>query len=340
MTKANRVGTIFFVIGIIIIAIMLYNLGWRALVDNLYRIGPAIFLIIATRLLVYPLNTCSWRTLSYLTKEERQKVSWLRMFRLTISGYAINYITPVMALGGEPYRIMAMKHDLGTQRATTSVLNYAMMHILSHFFFWIIGFIILIIFEYHTAPRYIFISSVVFIFISIIAIIYIIKAYRKGIVVGFFRFLQKIPILKKWIIKKMTDEFKRTLSDTDKQFTDLYNFHRKEFYQALILETLSRIMSCVEILVILWAVGYSINLIEAIIINTETTLIANIGFVFPMQVGVREGGLTVALSAVGLPIKLGVFVGIITRISELAWIIIGVGMIKLKRLGRHEYNER
>ncbi|MBQ7984989.1 MAG: flippase-like domain-containing protein [Bacteroidales bacterium] len=338
MNKTNRVGAVFFAIGILIIAFMLYNLGWHALVDNLQKVGWWIFLIIATRLLMYPLNTMAWRTLSYLNEEEKKRVSWWRMFRLTISGYAINYITPVMALGGEPYRIMAMKKDLGVKRATSSVLNYAMMHILSHFVFWIIGFLLLIFFEYSKVPRFIFISSLVFILLSIIAIIYIVKAYKKGVIVGFFKFLLKIPLLNRVVSKKMTPEFKQTLTDTDKQFTDLYNYHRKEFYKSLFLETMSRILSCAEILVILLAVGCSIDIIDSIIIVTETSLIANIGFVFPMQVGIREGGLALALATVGIPGSLGVVAGIITRISELAWIIIGVVMIKFKRFGKHEYD--
>lgn len=336
MDKKNKYGMFFFVVGIIIIVIMLYNLGWNVLVENLRKVGFWIFLIVATRLLVYPLNTMSWRTLSYLTLEEKKKVSWLRMFRLTISGYAINYITPVMALGGEPYRIMAMKDDLGTKRATSSVLNYAMMHILSHFVFWIIGFLLLIFFAYDRTPRFVFVASLVFIGISIIAIIYIIKAYKKGIIVGFFKFLCRVPLLKRFVKKKMTAEFQQSLSDTDKQFTDLFNLHRKEFYKALFYETLSRIFSCLEILVILRAVGVGIDMIDSIIINTETSLIANIVFVFPMQVGIREGGLTFALNSIGLVASMGVFVGMVTRITELAWIIIGVIMIKVKRFGKND----
>ncbi len=339
MNRKNSYTMFFFIVGLIIIAVMLYNLGWNALVLNLKRIGPAIIVIILTRLLVYPLNACAWRTLSYLTPQEKKKLSWLRMFRLTISGYAINYITPVMALGGEPYRIMAIKQELGTKKATSSVLTYAMMHILSHFCFWIIGFLLLIFFLYDTCARFIFISSIIFIAISVVAIIYIIKGYKKGVIVGFFNFLLKIPFLKKWVRKKMTPEFVNSIHEIDKQFTDLYNYHKGAFYKSLVLETSSRIFSCAEILVTLWAVGYSISMIDAIIVSTQSALISNIAFFFPMQVGVREGALTVALGSIGLPKNLGVFVGIITRITELFWIIIGIVLIKMKRFKSKQNDE-
>lgn len=335
MNKKNKIGLFFFCLGIIIILMMLYDLGWTVLVENLRRVGFWIFLIIASRLLIYPLNTMSWRTLSYLTKEERKRISWLRMFRLTISGYAINYITPVMALGGEPYRIMAMKKDLGVKRATSTVLNYAMMHILSHFIFWIIGFLLLLFFDSYKTPQIVFISSLAFIGVSLLAILYIIKAYKKGMIVSFFKFICLIPILGRIIKKKMTEDLKKILKDTDKQFTNLYNHHRNGFYKALFYETLSRILSCVEILLILWSIGIHIDIIDAVIIVTLTSLIANIGFVFPMQVGIREGALAFALGCVGVVSSMGIVVGIITRINELIWIVIGMVMIKVKRFGKH-----
>jgi uncharacterized protein (TIRG00374 family) len=331
---------VFFVVGIIIIMIMLYNLGWTALVTNLHKVGWAIILVIFVRFLVYPLNTLAWRAVTFHNKQERKQISFLRMFRLTISGYAINYITPFMALGGEPYRILAIKDELGTKKATSSVLTYVMMHVLSHFVFWILGFSLLIIFELHKVPMFVYWGSVVFIFISLIAIALIIKGYKNGVVVSFFKLLCKIPYLRIYVKKKMSEEFSNTINEIDTQMTDLFNNHRSSFYLSLFYETLSRIVLCLEIFVILWAVGVGIDAIDSIIISTETTLIANIVFIFPMQVGIREGGLAFSFASMGLGENLGVFTGVVMRISELVWIILGVGMIKMKRFGKYNKIEQ
>lgn len=321
---------------------MICNLGWQEIVTDLKKTGWWIIPIILSRLLMYPLNTFSWRAVTYYDKAEKNKVSWLRMFRLTISGYAINYITPVMALGGEPYRIMAIKDDLGSKRATSSVLTYAMMHILSHFVFWIIGFLLLFTYflctnlELNTLRRIILICGVIFIIISIVAIIFILRAYRYGVIKRFFVFLQKIPYIKKIVIKNITPERQQSIEETDNKFKELFNNHRRAFYTSLCYETLSRIFSCVEVMLVMWAVAGvgSIGIVEAVIINALSSLIANIIFIFPMQVGIREGGLTMALALIGSYGKLGVFVGMILRISELTWIIIGMAMIKIKRFNK------
>ncbi|MBQ9311944.1 MAG: flippase-like domain-containing protein [Bacteroidales bacterium] len=340
--KKKHINILLFFIGIILIVVMINNLGWSELLFYIKKVGWWIIPIIATRLLMYPLNTCSWRELTFYNKQEK-KVSWLRMFRLTISGYAINYITPVMALGGEPYRIVAMKKDIGTKRATSSVLTYAMMHILSHFVFWIIGFVCLFFFfmysglELTSFRRSILVFGCIFIVICVVAIIFMIRAYKNGIVVGFFNILKKIPIIKTFVKKKLTEEFNNTIIEIDSQFKELFNEHRASFSRSLFYETLSRIMSVTEIMIIMWAVNgvFCIGMVESIIISTITSLIANLIFIFPMQVGIREGSLSAALACIGFNSKLGVFVGMITRISELAWIIIGMGMIKVKRFGNY-----
>ena len=83
---------------------------------------------------------------------------------------------------------------------------------------------------------------------------------------------------------------------------------------------------------IMQAIGMEVNLLEAIIVSTGTSLFANILFFSPMQLGTKEGGLILALKSLGMEAANGVYIGLAMRISELFWIIVGVVMIKTYKL--------
>ena len=128
----------FFFIGIAILFFMAYKLGWKTIVDNLGQTGWWFLAIVGVWIFVYLANALSLAIIIRDGSEESKRVSLMHLLKLTISAYSINYITP-LAIGGEPYKALELKPDLGTHKATSSVLLYVMMHYVSHFFFWMIS---------------------------------------------------------------------------------------------------------------------------------------------------------------------------------------------------------
>ena len=126
--------------GIIAIIIMLCTMDmdytdiWR----YLKQAGIYFPLILGLWLVVYWVNTVSWWLI--INDEGRVKgLSFWRVYKLTVSGFALNYTTPCGLMGGEPYRIMELKPFTGVSKATSSVILYVMMHIFSHFWFWFLS---------------------------------------------------------------------------------------------------------------------------------------------------------------------------------------------------------
>ena len=67
------------------------------------------------------------------------------------------------------------------------------------------------------------------------------------------------------------------------------------------------------------------------IIDAETSvaLFGNIFFFSPMQLGAREGGFALSVSALSISGAYGVYTSLITRVREVIWIIIGLALMKI-----------
>ena len=247
--------------------------------------------------------------------------------KLTISAYAINYMTP-LSIGGEPYKALKLKDDLGTHKATSSVLLYVMMHYVSHFFFWLIS-----------IPVFIFImpevSGVIQIvlwavFLScVMLILWAYSVFTKGVIKNALSIATRFPFVGRKI-RLYRDKNQHHLNEMDLLISDLYTNRKKDFFASLFVELISRYISCFEVYFMAIPLAFDLSFIQSYLIVSIATLIANIFFFAPMQMGTREGGFVLATTTLALPAGIGVYIGLCTRIRELFWIMIGVLLTKIK----------
>ena len=246
---------------------------------------------------------------------------------MRISGYALNDITPRGLAGGEPYRMFELKKNVSTEKATSSVILYAMMHVCSHFFFWLTT-IVLIAWCIPVSISVSIVMSIIVV-VCLVLIFLFFRGYKKGLVVTITRIFGKVPFLGKKIrnLKPATIE---RLDIIDTQIKGLKGKRVKTFYFALTLEFMARLVNAIEILLIIYALGVAIDYIDALIIVGLSSLFANILFFSPMQLGTREGGLMLAFRTLGLVPGMSISVSMITRIRELFWIGIGILLMRIK----------
>lgn len=308
---------------------MIYTIGLDTIWENLQKTDIWFFPVLGVWLVVYIINALAWYSIICDKSVAKKNLpSFRKIVKVTISGYAINYITPVVALGGEPYRIMEVQDELGGRKATSAVLSYSMMHILSHIVFWMAS-IILILTLFQPALGIRIGCAVVFIIFGFFLYM-IFKGYRKGLIVKLFRILGKIPLVKK-PAKKFLDNKLSILQNIDQNIIALYTQRKATFYLALSLEFLARVISCFELLFIGRSIGMGIGIIDSIVLYAGSTLFSNILFFSPMQLGTREGGLALTLSIMGYAASSGIYIGVIMRIRELMWIGLGLLLMRIKK---------
>lgn len=315
-----------FIFGISIFSFMIYKIGVDTIWDNIAKTGWWFVGIILVWALVYMVNTASWYVI--VKDNTDKKVPFFTLFKFTVSGYALNYITPMGLAGGEPYRIMELRRFMSTEKATGNVILYAMMHICSHFFFWLTGAVLIAWFVPMSKGLSIALTAMVA--FCIVFIILLFRGYREGLVVKACRIGSKLPFLGKKI-RNMKDSTCERLELIDTQIKSLHGERIKTFYISLGLEYLSRMINCIEILMIVLAIGHHATYVDALIIVALSSLFANILFFSPMQLGTRESGLFLAFQAIGIMPEISVSVSMITRIREMFWIMVGILLMKINR---------
>ena len=339
----QRLNNLFFFLGIAAVVVMLFtfDVSFIELWDHLCHAGYWLIPIIGIWVVVYWLNALAWQSMIEGNIGGKAPVSFWRIYRLTITGYALNYATPVGGLGGEPYRIMELSKNIDNQHATSSVILYAMMHFFAHFWFWFISiFIYLGLVLIGDLP----ISTAIGIILGIIVVFcltafYIIsRGYKNGLVKYVLGVLSRLPGMKRWTLKFWA-RHSEAIKNIDEQIAALYAQDTKAFYKSLILEYLSRVVQSSEVMFMLLLFGIdcggglgglTLTFLHSILIVSFTTLFANLIGFLPMQLGVQEGGFVLSIAALGLSAALGIFVSIICRVREIIWIIIGIGLMKMK----------
>lgn len=325
--KINKYHNYFFLIGVLVLAFMVYKLGIQTIYENLRNTGWWFIPIFGIWIIVYFFNAWSLKIIITDGTPESKKVKISQLMKLTISAYAINYMTP-LSIGGEPYKALKLKDDLGTHKATSSVLLYVMMHYVSHFFFWLIS-----------IPVFIFImpevSGVIQIvlwavFLScVMLILWAYSVFTKGVIKNALSIATRFPFVGRKI-RLYRDKNQHHLNEMDLLISDLYTNRKKDFFASLFVELISRYISCFEVYFMAIPLAFDLSFIQSYLIVSIATLIANIFFFAPMQMGTREGGFVLATTTLALPAGIGVYIGLCTRIRELFWIMIGVLLTKIK----------
>ena len=339
----QRLNNLFFLLGVAAVVVMLFtfDVSFIELWQHLCHAGYWLIPIVGVWIFIYGMNALSWQTI-IRSKCPEVRVSFWRIYRLTITGYALNYATPVGGLGGEPYRIMELSKDVGNQRATSSVILYAMMHFFAHFWYWFSSiFIYLALAAVGDLPINTAIGTLLGIVIVFCLIAFYIfsKGYRNGLVANVIRWLGHIPGLKGWS-GRFQQNHAEALHNIDEQIASLYAEDKRAFYHSLLLEYLSRVVQSSEVMFMLLLFGIDcgggfsgllLTFLHSFLIVSFTTLFANLIGFLPMQLGVQEGGFVLSIAALGLSAALGIFVSIICRVREIIWIVIGILLMKIKK---------
>ena len=322
---------IFFFIGLLGIGLMIWqtdfsSVDWKSLIEPkalLLFVG-----IMAVWVLIYFLHAIAYKI---ILKEDSKNVKMYRMYRICLAGFALNNVTPAGLIGGEPYRIMALRRYVPTERATSSTLTFSIFYALGHFMLWVTGTVLYIVYGC-PGPLWVTIILIIAGVLLFAVVVWSFFARNIGFVYPFMRLIAKIPLLRrktKPLVEKNKESYIR-IDDNIRAFRN----EGWRYWAVILLEYTSRLLEAFEYFMLLQffvGAGTSVSYFDGILIMSTASLVGNILFIIPMQAGSREFGTSLALGFIGISSAVFAPMAIVYRIRELTYIIIGIILVLVGR---------
>ncbi len=319
---------LFFVFGIMCVVFMVVHFDSDGTVAAQFvqSAWPWLVAVLAVWIPVYMCNAVAYKTVVNLTGTPHDaRLSYPASLRLTVSGFAFSYITP-LGFGGLPYRIMELRPRFGTTRATASTLLYSMTHVLSHFLLWTTAALMfpLVYADKMDAPLGVFI--VLFVIIAVLVYIVFLRGVRSGVAQKLLKVATALPLISRFTASLAT-RYGSAAQRIDEGLSMLHHAPRA-FLKALFCEYAARLINTWEFVFILAAFGHHIGYTDALLVLAFSSLVGNVFFFLPLQLVAREGGVAAVFVLLGLAPALGVYTSLYTRLREIFWVAIGVLFIK------------
>ena len=328
----RKTALIFFLLGVAGVVILFREtdfgvIDWDENVWGLMPVWlPAILLIWAV---IYFLHILSYRT---ILGEDKNRVSILFLIKLTLTGFALNEVTPVGLIGGEPYRIMELKPHIGVNKAVSTTLTFSVMHIFSHMLFLFTGTILYFILGCDGGVAGTVLVALTAVWLAFV-IFMILMSGRHRVVYSTVHLLSKIPKLGK-IFANLLEKNRETVRDIDSSMMEFHT-RKKDFRNTTLLEFSARVLEASEFFFLLRIFGADVNFFESYVAVACASFLGNLLFLIPMQVGSREFGMALALGWAGVDPSFGVTASLLARIRGLIYISVGVALLLFKSKKRN-----
>jgi uncharacterized protein (TIRG00374 family) len=318
MSRKLQVGL--FVLGVAVFSYLVAQIGAGRLAHDAAQTGWLIIPIVSLYAFVY---ACSARAWQLTMESDPRKPSFLRTYATLVSAGAINFLTPLINMGGDPYRIAALTPYLGTRRAAGSVILHRMLHSLAYVLVWLTALGVAFVLLPHGAAPTMLLVVTAMVLVGVIALL--LFGHRRGVLEPVLDWMHRVPLVRR--AAQRLERHRTLLGEVDRQITDFYHRQPRRFIQAVGLEYLSRCIFMVELLLIAASLGLHLGYFRAFAIGGLEALLGNVLFFMPFELGAREGSYYVLFGLFGLDPQLGVYTSIVSRLRDFTWIAVGLLLI-------------
>ncbi|MEP6589732.1 MAG: lysylphosphatidylglycerol synthase transmembrane domain-containing protein [Gemmatimonadota bacterium] len=303
--------------GLLVLAILIQQTGPARLLREIHGAGWVLFPIVTLWGVVYACNARAWQL---LVPARPRSFTFPRAFLLSVNAFALNFATPLLAMGGEPFRMAGATRYLGRSRAVGSVVSFRFLHALAHVLVFLMAIPAAALLLPHTLPVLALLGIAAVILLLIAA--FLLSQHRQGVFERAVALLERTPFLRPLALR--LERHRPALQELDQELTAIHREAPWHFRRALGVELAGRLLSTMEYALILEALGLTQGIWHGFVIANLSSLVTNLLIFVPFELGTKEGGTYLIFGALGLDPALGMTAALLSRVRELSWLAIGL----------------
>ena len=315
----KRFNLILFFLGLVFLAGLVGHMGVSEIWRELGLLGWGLFPFVMGEGIAEMIHTIGWR---YCLVEPYRSLSWWHLFQIRMAGYAINYLTPTAALGGEATKVNLLAARQPGPDAVSGVLMEKMCFAVAQVLFVIIGsgFIVA---EVHL-PDSLWLPMLASVALVATGILTFFLLQKYGKFGGLIRWLAaRYPTNQ--TLQKMADQFTRV----DEALRTFYRRHPRNLWIAVTWHLVGFSVGIFQT----WYFFHLLNLPASLLIASAVWFLGMwfdlLTFAVPLNVGSLEGSRIVVFKSVGFASLPGMTYGLATRLAQMFWACFGLALYGL-----------
>ncbi len=304
------------IVGIVIFIIVIKEVGTQEIIKTVSGFSYWKWLaVIFAGLISFFIGVWRWR---YIVRILTGKTIGLKFATYAKAiGWTIAYITPIAYIGGEPHKVYLLKEEanIGWESAGASVIIDEVLELSMALLFLIAGAVFLFI--KFSVPLILFVvlgSS-----IGTLVILWLIfwrqTKNGKGFISFFIQLLSLHRI--KWV-----NGIQEKIKIAEKQTANFFKNHEKQFFAALSLAFLERIVLITTFWLIVEFLGERTNIFQIMAIMALTVAVNFLPL--PASLGGQEASQTIVFNLFGLGAATGLVFSLILRVLCIGGVLIGL----------------
>jgi uncharacterized protein (TIRG00374 family) len=311
----KKLHAILLVLGVAFLAWLVWKIGARELWHELTLLGWGLVPLILCEGVAEVVHTVGWR---HCLSGPGRSLPLARLFRIRMAGYAINYVTPTAALGGEVTKAVLLASKQRGAEAVSGVLIGKICFALGHLLFVALG--SLVILWRIKLPRTLWVGMLVSSVLLAGGMVTFLLLQKHG----------KVGVLIRWLAARKIgggalQRFAEDVTGVDEALKVFYRERPLDLGLAVGWHLLGFSVGIVQT----WLFFHWLNKDVSLAVTAGTWFLGMwfdlLTFAVPMNLGALEGSRIVALKAIGYNALLGMTYGVALRLALLFWT--GFGLV-------------